>query len=99
MWRSMSRERVRKNIRCELISWGRFDQLARGLVRIVQNAGFHPDIIVAIGRGGCLPARVLSDYLDIFDLTNIKVEHYHGVHKERIAKVRYPLNICLCSNR
>lgn len=66
---------------------------------MVRDAGFQPDMIVAIGRGGYLPARVLSDHLNIFDLTSIKIEHYHGVHRERVAKVRYPLTAQITGKR
>jgi hypoxanthine phosphoribosyltransferase len=43
----------------------------------VRGAGFQPEVIVAIGRGGYMPARIVSDYL--------------AVHKERFARIRYPL--------
>jgi len=55
----ISGERVHEEIRCELISWDRYYTLARRLARMVRDAGFHPDIIVAIGRGGYLPARIV----------------------------------------
>ena len=78
-------------IRCELISWERFYVLARKLALAIHRASFCPDMIIAIGRGGYMPARVVSDYLDIFDLTEIRVEHYRGVHMQQVARVRYPL--------
>jgi hypoxanthine phosphoribosyltransferase len=79
-------------LRCELISWARFHALARKLARRVHASGYRPDILVAIGRGGYLPARILSDFLDVMDLTSFKIEHYHATHKGREARVRYPLN-------
>lgn len=79
------------NMRSELITWERFHALARRLALTILHAGYHPELIVAIGRGGYMPARIVSDYLDVFDLADIKIEHYHGMHKERIARVRYPL--------
>lgn len=79
-------------IPCQLISWEYFYQLSQQLARSIHTAWFRPDLIVAIGRGGYLPARVLSDYLDVFDLASIKIEHYHGAHRQRVARVRYPLN-------
>jgi hypoxanthine phosphoribosyltransferase len=82
---------VPRGIRCELVSWERFQRLARELALAIREAGFQPDVIVAIGRGGYVPARIVSDYLDVFDLTGIGVEHYHGTHKERTARIRYPL--------
>ncbi|MGB5606370.1 MAG: phosphoribosyltransferase, partial [Gammaproteobacteria bacterium] len=77
--------------RCELVTWEHFYQLARELAWRVRKASFNPEVIVAIGRGGYMPARILSDYLDILDLACIKVEHYHGAHKDRSAQVRHPL--------
>jgi hypoxanthine phosphoribosyltransferase len=79
------------DIRCELMSWERFYALARKLALAIHHTSFCPDMIIAIGRGGYMPARVVSDYLDIFDLTEIRIEHYRGVHMQRVARVRYPL--------
>ena len=86
-------------IRCELVTWERHYQLARELALRVHNVSFHPEVIVAIGRGGYMPARVISDYLDIFDLACVKVEHYHGAHKNRSAQVRHPLAADIAGKR
>ncbi|MGQ9686482.1 MAG: phosphoribosyltransferase [Thiobacillaceae bacterium] len=85
--------------RCELVSWTRFHALARKLARRVLASGYRPDILVAIGRGGYLPARILSDFLDLMDLTSFKIEHYHATRKGRQARVRYPLNVDLTDRR
>ncbi|WP_456405573.1 phosphoribosyltransferase [Thiolapillus sp.] len=77
---------------CELISWDQFDELTLQLVEKITADGFTPDLIVAIARGGYLPARLLSDHLDLFDLDCIRIEHYQGIHKSRQALVRYPLS-------
>jgi hypoxanthine phosphoribosyltransferase len=77
---------------CELISWQAFYGLAQQLARIIHTAWFRPDMIVAIGRGGYMPARVLSDYLNVFDLAAIKIEHYRGAQRQAMASVRYPLS-------
>ena len=86
-----SSEGTRAGIPCELISWERFYDLSRQLARTIHSSWFRPDIIVAIGRGGYLPARILSDYLKVFDLTSLKIEHYHAVHRQKLARIRYPL--------
>lgn len=79
---------------CELISWNRVVSLANKLAIQIRQDGFQPDIIIAIGRGGYVPARLLADYLDIMNLTSIKVEHYiSGAHRLTSATVKYPLNI------
>jgi len=38
-----------------------------------------------------MPARLLSDYLDIYNLTGFKIEHYRGAEKHSQARVHYPL--------
>jgi len=85
--------------RCELVSWNRFHALARRLAHLIRASGFRPDMIVAIGRGGYMPARILSDFLDVLDLTSFKIEHYHATRKDRRAVVRYPLNADLGGRR
>ena len=86
-------------IRCELISWEYFYTLARKLSFAMHDAAFQPDLIVAISRGGCMPARVICDYLDVFDLDVIKIEHYHGVHKAETALLKYPLSAKISGKR
>jgi hypoxanthine phosphoribosyltransferase len=81
----------RKGYPCELIGWEGFYQLARTLTGRIRTSGFLPDLIVAISRGGLVPARVLADRLDLFDLATLKIEHYHAMHKQPRARVRYPL--------
>ena len=88
-----------RSSRCELITWAQFYELARQLSLVMYKASFQPDIIVAISRGGCIPARVICDYLDVFDLDVIKIEHYHGVHKEKTAILRYPLSADISGKR
>lgn len=77
--------------RCELVGWQAFHALARKLARRIAASDYRPDLIVAIGRGGYVPGRILSDWLGLMDLTSFKIEHYHHARKERAARVRYPL--------
>lgn len=77
--------------RCEVVSWQAFYALASKLARRIAASGYRPEIIVAIGRGGEVPGRVLSDLLDQMDLTGFKIEHYHRTQKQKAARVRYPL--------
>ncbi len=80
-----------KQIPCELITWNQVYQQARKLAQQVRENHFSPQMIVAISRGGLVPARILSDHLNLFNLATIKIEHYHALHKQRHASVRYPL--------
>jgi len=78
---------------CELIGWKEFERLARKLALQIRADEFKPDIIVAIGRGGYLPARIVSDSLDLMALASFRIEHYAGAHKRRQARVKYPLAV------
>ena len=42
----------------------------------IRAAHFKPDFIVAIARGGLIPARILSDLLEIPHLATMQVEFY-----------------------
>ena len=79
-------------VQCELVSWQQFYNLARRVVYLIHDSGFRPDIIIAIGRGGYMPARVIADFLQIMNLTSFKIEHYIGAQKTPKAVIRYPLN-------
>jgi hypoxanthine phosphoribosyltransferase len=57
------------------------------------SSGYKTDIIVAIARGGFIPARFLCDFLHVLDMTSIKVQHYApGAVKERTAWIKFPLS-------
>ena len=81
-----------KAIPCEIIDWSRYNTLSRQLAHHIREARVNVDMIVAIGRGGYMPARLLSDLLGVFNLASFKIEHYRGAHKDRAAQVKYPLS-------
>lgn len=77
----------------EFVSWGRVTNLARILASRVYNSGYRPDIVVAIARGGYVPARLLCDHLDIYNLTSMRISHYTGgADKSEAARLSMPLN-------
>ena len=66
----------KEQITCEALSWSRVVKDSKRLSSLIKESGYKIDIAVAIARGGLVPARILSDYLSIRDLTTIKVEHW-----------------------
>ena len=83
---------MQEKLRCELISWSETERLCQRLAGLIRGSGYRPDLVVAIGRGGYVPARLLCDYLDIMGLTSIKIEHYlAGADRQEEAVIRYPL--------
>ncbi|MCL7414618.1 MAG: phosphoribosyltransferase [ANME-2 cluster archaeon] len=90
----------KERFRCQLITWGEAAGMSRELARMVYASRFEPDIIIAIGRGGYVPARVVSDYLLFRDLTTIKMEHW-GVAAtiDEQAHIRFGLSTDISNMR
>jgi hypoxanthine phosphoribosyltransferase len=85
---------MNKQFRCEIVSWHRMYRLTLRLAIKIKQAGLKPDLIVAIARGGYVPARILCDFLNITNLTDMRVEHYGaGAQKKKHAALTVPINI------
>jgi hypoxanthine phosphoribosyltransferase len=63
----------------EVPTWNQVYEMLLSQAEKIRKSCFKPDIIVGISRGGWLPARVLSDFLESPNLANVKVEYYLGV--------------------
>lgn len=77
---------------CEIVSLTVIYDLCKKLALKIQDSGYKIDLVVAIARGGFVPARLLCDFLHIHQLTSLKVEHYTGTEKGKEALLKYPLN-------
>lgn len=85
---------MKTTLRCELISWHKTYGLARGVAAQIRAAAFRPDLIVAIARGGYIPARLLCDLLDVYELTSIRITHYRaGANQQTQAALASPLAV------
>ena len=81
-----------KQFQCELISWGEVYRLSAHLARQVKDTGYRPDVVIAIARGGYVPSRLVCDFLDIYNLTSVRISHYTaGSSKEETACLTSPL--------
>ena len=63
----------------EIPTWEKIYELLLNLANQIDKAKFKPDIIVAVARGGWLPAHILSDLLEIREIANVKAEFYLSV--------------------
>lgn len=63
----------------EILTWESFGRAARDLATMVADDGFRPDVIVAVARGGLIPAGALGYALDIKDLHVLNIEFYTGI--------------------
>ena len=83
-----------KPIRYELVTWRQVEQLVEKLVARIRETGFRPDIVIAIARGGYVPARLVCDFMDIFNLTSIRIVHYRaGTDMLNHARLSMPLAV------
>jgi hypoxanthine phosphoribosyltransferase len=74
------------------VTWEEQYRLARVLAGRIRSSGYRPDLVIAIGRGGYIPARILCDLLSLPRLTSVKVEHWGTpAEKEDRAVISYPL--------
>lgn len=73
-------------------TWDDIQRLCEVLADKIK-VGYQPDIIVAIGRGGFPPARILCDLLDITALASMRIEYYKSINERKKRPIiLYPLN-------
>jgi hypoxanthine phosphoribosyltransferase len=79
--------------RVEPVSWDKAISLSALLSGLIKKSGYRPDLVVAIGRGGFVPARIVCDYILSEHLTSIRISHW-GVAAQKMerAEVIYPLS-------
>jgi len=65
----------------EILTWEGFGEATQDLARTVVESGFTPDIIIAVARGGLLPAGALSYAMGVKLSDAINVEFYTDVHQ------------------
>lgn len=83
---------MERELRCELVPQEQVYELCWQLAELVRGSGFRPQVVIAIARGGFVPARYLCDFLSISAMASIKVQHYDpGARTQHRAWVRYPL--------
>ncbi|MGC9130195.1 MAG: phosphoribosyltransferase [Pyrobaculum sp.] len=71
----------------EIVEW------SRQLAAKIRESGWQPDVIVAIARGGFVPARLLCDWLGVSDLVSIQVVHWPSAAQvAEKAYVKYPVS-------
>jgi hypoxanthine phosphoribosyltransferase len=83
-----------ESMRCELVTWGEVYRLSRRVAESIRDAGFRPDIVIAIARGGYVPARILCDFLGLYNLVSMRIAHYEsGAHITPQARLSSPLSV------
>jgi len=77
-----------------LVSWDEIVDWTRGLAGRVRESGFQPDMIVAVARGGYVPARLLCDFLEVTDLLSVQSQHWvEAARAAEKAILKYPYRV------
>jgi uncharacterized protein len=63
----------------ERLSWDQFGAASRELARSILADGFEPEVVVAIARGGLLPAGAIAYALGVKNCGALNVEFYTGI--------------------
>ncbi|WP_240640433.1 phosphoribosyltransferase [Microbacterium sp. 10M-3C3] len=63
----------------EILTWDQFGQASRDLARRILADGFVPEVVVAIARGGLLPAGAIAYGLGVKNCGALNVEFYTGI--------------------
>ncbi|QGU27413.1 phosphoribosyltransferase [Microbacterium oryzae] len=69
----------------EVLTWDGFGDATRDLARAILDSGFEPEVVVAIARGGLLPAGAIAYGLGAKNCGAINVEFYTGIGTVRDA--------------
>lgn len=63
-------------------------KLVKGLAERVEKSGYDPDVIVAIGSGGFIPARILKTFIHrpiyAVGISYYGTDHSHADHPHKI---------------
>ena len=85
-----------ENITCVTPSWIEMVEYSRQTTSLIKKSGFKPDIIIALSRGGLVPARIFCDFLHIKNCYSIKIDHWGlTATKDGKARINHGLNMDL----
>lgn len=62
-----------------MLTWELFGEASRALSQQVANSGYEPSIVLAVARGGLMPAAAMAYALGVKNLFTMNVESYTGV--------------------
>lgn len=65
----------------EILTWDTFGTSARDLAQTIADSDYDPEIVIAVARGGLLPAGALAYALGLKLSDAINVEFYTDVHE------------------
>ncbi|PUA33309.1 MAG: phosphoribosyl transferase [Zestosphaera tikiterensis] len=83
-------------VKTKLVSWDEIVSWSRDVAQKVLDSGYNPELVVAIARGGYVPARLVCDFLMIENLVSLQSQHWTEAAKaEEKAVIKYPYKLDL----
>ncbi|MBC7127779.1 MAG: phosphoribosyltransferase [Candidatus Methanosuratus sp.] len=80
-------------IKCKKVTWEEVEEWSRTVSDKVYSSGWTPDVVVAISRGGYVPARLVCDRLVVGELVSLQISHWpSAAQMAKEAGVRTPLH-------
>jgi len=70
-----------KSDRFLTLSWNEIEEASLTIAEKIVSSGFTPQVIVGVLRGGWIPARMLSDLLDVKEVGALEIKFYRGVEE------------------
>lgn len=74
----------------EILTWEDFGSGSRELAGLVADSGYEPTIVIAVARGGLIPAGALAYALGLKLADAINVEFYTDVHETLADPILLP---------
>jgi uncharacterized protein len=68
----------------EVPTWNQIYDMLFNQAQKIQNEPYKPDLLVAIARGGLIPARIIADLLEMPALDYIQIEFYSGINQTKL---------------
>ncbi|OZD57254.1 phosphoribosyltransferase [Rhodococcus sp. 06-1460-1B] len=65
----------------EVLTWETFGDASRDLTKKIVGDGFVPDIVIAIARGGLIPAGAISYAMGVKAAGTLNVEFYSDIEE------------------
>jgi uncharacterized protein len=66
------------------VTWGEVEQLVDRLYERMTSARYEPTQVVAVGRGGMVPARLVADAMGIKDIELLPIRRYDGLEGKQV---------------
>lgn len=78
-----------ESFECRVAEWNQLQKTAESITRDIIDSDFRPTAVVGVARGGWVPARCIADFLEIDNLTSIKIDHYQGTTEKQNAEIQF----------